>query len=95
MHHHRVEYLSLTDKEGKARFFLYWMDNFHIGHPKGEHRYAERGQIFKGVPSEYKIPSPEKVNCPMCHSNKKSVYHDSLSCGKCGSRILLNLTEKL
>ena len=88
MHYHRAEYLGLTNKEGKARFFLYWMSDFHIGHPLGEHRKAERGQIFNAVPSEYKIPSPEQVKCPMCQSDKKSVYRDSLSCGKCGSKIV-------
>lgn len=94
MFYHKAEYLSLPDRSGNVRFFLYWMSNFHIGDPKGEHRLAERGQIFKTNPLTKGIPLPQDVKCPVCNSLKKSEqYGYQLACGSCGSKIVLELDK--
>lgn len=42
----RIEIESGPDKDGRYRYTLYWMADYHPGHPLGEHRTAERGQCF-------------------------------------------------
>ena len=55
----RIEYDSGSDKDGRCSFTLYWMADYHPGHPQGEHRRAERGQVFHGDPRAYGYPRPE------------------------------------
>ena len=49
----RIEYLSSNDKLGRCSFLLYWVANYHPGHPDGEHGWRERGQCFYADPREY------------------------------------------
>jgi len=57
----RIEYLTESDDKGRCMFFLYWMANYHPGHPDGEYRVAERGQVFYADPMKYGFPRPEQV----------------------------------
>ena len=57
----RIEYLSKTDDRGRCSFLLYWMADYHPGHPDGENRVAERGQCFRADPRNYGWPRPEEV----------------------------------
>lgn len=57
----RIEYASGSDKDGKCRFTLFWMADYHPGHPKGENRLAERGQAFHADPRSYGYPRPEET----------------------------------
>jgi hypothetical protein len=57
----RIEYHSATDKDGECSFSLFWMADYHPGHPLGEHRTAERGQCFRADPRKYGHPRPEEV----------------------------------
>jgi hypothetical protein len=43
----RIEVLEGPDDKGRWTFFVYWMADYHPGHPEGEHVCRERGQIFK------------------------------------------------
>jgi len=56
----RIEYQSATDKLGRCKFTLFWMANYHPGDPAGEHRLAERAQVFFADPREYGFPLPEE-----------------------------------
>jgi hypothetical protein len=47
MKYSRVEILEGPDDYGNFLHFRYWMADYHPGHPKGEYRTAERGQIFR------------------------------------------------
>lgn len=49
MKYTRIEILSEPDKDGKTLHFRYWMSDYHPGHPKGEHGWRERGQIFRTI----------------------------------------------
>lgn len=49
----RAEITEGPDSDGKYLFWIFWMDNYHPGHPKGEYRLAERGQLFKSNPLKY------------------------------------------
>ena len=55
----RIEYDSGSDKEGKCSFTLFWMADYHPGHPTREHGWAERGQCFHADPRAYGYPRPE------------------------------------
>ena len=55
----RIEYLSRSDQWGRCRFTLFWMADYHPGHPLGENRHAERGQVFYADPESYGHPRPE------------------------------------
>lgn len=44
------EIYSPSDALGRCHYALFWMTNYHPGHPKGEHRRAKRGQHFFGPP---------------------------------------------
>lgn len=57
----RIEYHSPTDEKGECSFSLFWMADYHPGHPQGEHRTAERGQCFRADPRKYGHPLPEDV----------------------------------
>lgn len=50
---HRIEIYSGPDNHGRYSFALFWMANYHPGHPLGEHRHAERGQHFLARPEDY------------------------------------------
>lgn len=52
----RIEYHSALDAWGKCTFTLYWMADYHPGDPAGEHRRAERGQVFHADPEDYGFP---------------------------------------
>lgn len=43
---HRIEVHTKPDSRGRQQFSKFWMADYHPGHPKGEHRIAERGQVF-------------------------------------------------
>ena len=51
----RIEYYSKPNpKDGnRCHFALFWMADYHPGHPDGEHRVAERGQHFYADPVEH------------------------------------------
>lgn len=49
----RLEIYSGPDERGRYHYALFWMADYHPGHPEGEHRTAERGQHFYGVPPDY------------------------------------------
>ena len=53
----RIEYSSAVDQFGKRTFTLFWLADYHPGHPKGEHQCAERGQGYYGIPEEHVIIS--------------------------------------
>lgn len=55
----RIEYHSKTDRLGRCSFTLYWMADYHPGHPDGEYRTAERGQCFFADPLKHGHPRPE------------------------------------
>jgi hypothetical protein len=44
---------SGPDRQGRYQYTLFWMADYHPGHPDGEHRLAERGQVFLGVPPHH------------------------------------------
>jgi hypothetical protein len=53
----RIEIESGPDSLGRYHFTLYWLADYHPGHPDGENVIRERGQCFfatldqfKGVP---------------------------------------------
>ena len=43
----RIEIISGPDDLGRYVHFRFWMADYHPGHPDGEHRLAERGQVFR------------------------------------------------
>ncbi len=50
----RLEIHSGPDNLDRYFYTLCWMADYHIGHPDGEHRRAERGQVFHGtIPEKY------------------------------------------
>lgn len=48
----RGELFEGPDHRGRYSYALYWMSNYHPGHPDGEYRRAERGQHYFGVPPD-------------------------------------------
>jgi hypothetical protein len=56
----RIQYLSKSDNKGRCEFWLFWMADYHPGDPAGEHRLAERGQIYFADPREHGFPRPEE-----------------------------------
>lgn len=42
----RIEVYEGPNREGNYHFALFWMADYHPGHPDGEYRTAERGQHF-------------------------------------------------
>lgn len=55
---HRVEFVDGPDHKNCSTFFLFWMADYHPGHPDGEHGWRERGQIFHCVPSPAELELP-------------------------------------
>ncbi len=57
----RIEIHSGPDSRGRYLHTRFWMADYHPGHPDGEHRRAERGQVFNaplpggGVPVRQEI----------------------------------------
>lgn len=49
----RLEIYSGPDSHGRYHYALFWMADYHPGHPNGEDRWAERGQHFFGTPPDY------------------------------------------
>jgi hypothetical protein len=43
-------------QDGTYMYTLYWMAEYHPGHPEGEYRRAERGQVFRGNPDQHGVP---------------------------------------
>lgn len=41
------------DALGRQSFSIYWLANYHPGHPEGEYRWAIRGQNFFAKVSDY------------------------------------------
>ena len=51
---HRIEYHDTgSDDYGRRRFTVFWMADYHPGHPDGEYRTAERGQGFFADPARF------------------------------------------
>lgn len=46
----RLELYDGPDRHGRYHYALFWLADYHPGHPAGEDRIAERGQHFFGVP---------------------------------------------
>lgn len=42
----RIEIYNGPDEEGRYSYAMFWVADYHPGHPDGEHRVAERGQVF-------------------------------------------------
>ena len=57
----RIEYHSNSDSQGRCRFALYWMSDYHPGDPRGEYRTAERGQYFFADPRKHGFARPEEA----------------------------------
>lgn len=49
---HRCEIYSGPDSLGRYHYALFWMADYHPGHPAGEHGQRERGQHFFGKPPD-------------------------------------------
>lgn len=49
---HRVEVHRGPDERGRYGYTLFWMTNYHPGHPDGEYGWRERGQVFFCVPKD-------------------------------------------
>ena len=43
----RLEVFDGPDRCGKWGYWLFWLADYHPGHPDGEDRIAERGQAFR------------------------------------------------
>lgn len=41
------------DRHGRCEYFVYWVADYHPGHPEGEHRIAIRGQVYFADPKEH------------------------------------------
>jgi len=52
----RIEVHSGPDSHGRYVHTRYWMAEYHPGHPDGEYRLTERGQVFHSV---LPTPTPE------------------------------------
>lgn len=50
----RIEVYEGPDSLGRYHYALFWIADYHPGHPNGEHRLAERGQHFFGNPDSHK-----------------------------------------
>ena len=50
----RIEIYEGPDRQGKYAFGLFWMADYHPGHPEGEYVRRERGQMFRSVLPEMK-----------------------------------------
>lgn len=48
-----MEITSKPDDMGRCSFTLFWFADYHPGHPKGEHRHAERAQCFFADPKRW------------------------------------------
>jgi hypothetical protein len=60
----RGEIYEGPDDKGRYRYGLFWIADYHPGHPLGEHRVAERGQIRFG-----KLPENVKNWKDLRHGN--------------------------
>ena len=47
---HRIEIRGEPDALGRRSYTLFWMADYHPGHPEGESGWRERGQCFFAVP---------------------------------------------
>jgi hypothetical protein len=56
---YRIKYNTGSDSHGRCLFDLFWMADYHPGHPDGEHAHRERGQGFFGDPSDRGFDRPE------------------------------------
>jgi len=43
---HRVEVYAGPNRGGEYHYAIFWMADYHPGHPEGEYRIAERGQHY-------------------------------------------------
>lgn len=56
----RLEIYEGPNKHGEYHFALFWMADYHPGHPEGEYRHAERGQHFLAPIVEHLRDVPQK-----------------------------------
>lgn len=52
----RIEVYAGPDTHGRYHYALFWLADYHPGHPDGEYRTAERGQHFFGNPDRHGVP---------------------------------------
>ena len=45
----RGEIYSGPDQQGNYHYALFWLADYHPGHPGGEYRIAERGQHYHNM----------------------------------------------
>jgi len=57
----RIEYHSGTDNLGRCCFTKFWISDYHPGDPAGEHRMAERGQVFYADPLTHGFARPSPL----------------------------------
>lgn len=48
-----IKYHSGPDKWKRYQFTILWWADYHPGHPQGEYRRAQRGQVFFANPQTY------------------------------------------
>jgi hypothetical protein len=49
----RIEIYEGPDRHGNYHYALFWMADYHPGHPDGEYAHRERGQHFLAHPPEW------------------------------------------
>ena len=59
----RIEIHEGPDQNGHYLYTLYWTADYHPGHPDGEHRTAERGQVFRSNPYQPEVPNDRIRDC--------------------------------
>jgi len=42
----RIEIEDGPDELGRYHYFIFWLADYHPGHPEGEYARRERGQMF-------------------------------------------------
>lgn len=70
-----VEIHSGPDDRGRYSYTLYWMADYHPGHPDGEYGWRERGQCFFG-PLPARFRDSHKLlcwHCPACGHHDATV----------------------
>ena len=70
---HRGEIHSGPNRFGEYCFTLFWWADYHPGHPLGEYRHAERGQVFLADPKTYDHPGLEWVDKRFMRTSDKVV----------------------
>jgi len=51
----RGEVYEGPDRFGNYHYAIFWLANYHPGHPDGEYGWRERGQHYYGNPERHNI----------------------------------------